>query len=212
MQSLAAPALLLALLLCLLAAAPASAQYEDSRCKCICPVDPGSGANGTSGNRRRIWITTVPFGECNCEKVVDPLPSKAAEFCLRCQCKSETRSTAIQKVVVVLVLCIIISLCLYMLFLSILHPLLVKARLYQPHVKLEEQPDQASLHSATPAAAAAASAGGSRPASTASSAGSQTSAQQVSSVVNRAVNRQERWTRAVEVQRDRVYAQHSMLN
>ena len=77
----------------------------DIRCKCICPLE-------TSSNRSNIFVVnnlTSP-DLCNCLSIV----RREENFCLKCECKYETRNTVLIKVIIILVLVAICSLYLYM--------------------------------------------------------------------------------------------------
>ncbi|KAL1429165.1 hypothetical protein MTO96_016609 [Rhipicephalus appendiculatus] len=97
-----------------------NAQYEDVRCKCICPstaVVKGSQTN------RKLYIMNVPPQRCNCEG-----------------CRYERRNTTTIRVLVILIIWVISLLSVYMLFLMCLDPLLNRrkaASAYQEHVDEE---------------------------------------------------------------------------
>ena len=77
----------------------------DVRCKCICPLEANS-------NRSNIFVVnnlTSP-DLCKCVNIVQ----REENFCLKCECKYETRNTVLIKVIVILVLVAIGSLYLYM--------------------------------------------------------------------------------------------------
>lgn len=78
----------------------------DVRCKCICPLEANS-------NRSNIFVVnnlTSP-DLCKCVDIVQ----REENFCLKCECKYETRNTVLIKVIVILVLVAIGSLYVYML-------------------------------------------------------------------------------------------------
>ena len=108
-------------------------QYEDVRCKCICPV-PSVVSNATKGTTRKLYIRNVAPNQCNCDFVVLPqlssdVQSKAKEFCPRCECKYESRDTSIIRFFVIFIIGVISFLVIYMLFLMILDPWIHK-RIY----------------------------------------------------------------------------------
>ena len=77
-----------------------TAQYEDVRCKCICPDT--AVVNGTQSHRK-LYIENVPPNKCDCTNVVlprvgDDIKGKEKEFCPRCECKYESRNTTTIKV------------------------------------------------------------------------------------------------------------------
>ena len=80
-----------------------NAQYEDVRCKCICPDT--AVVNGTQSHRK-LYIENVPPNKCDCTNVVlprvgDDIKGKEKEFCPRCECKYESRNTTTIKVKVI---------------------------------------------------------------------------------------------------------------
>lgn len=120
---------------------PASAQYNDVRCKCICPSpDVVKNVNGTAAKaatdpkpERSVYIGNVHPHECNCDGLVLPqltsdVQGKAKEFCPRCECKYESRNTTTIRWVVTLVIGVIVCLVIYMGFLMLLDPLLHKGK------------------------------------------------------------------------------------
>ncbi|OAD53434.1 hypothetical protein WN48_09989 [Eufriesea mexicana] len=46
------------------------AQYDDKRCKCICPSLPSVINTTQSSSERKTYIINVPPSECKCENVV----------------------------------------------------------------------------------------------------------------------------------------------
>lgn len=82
-----------------------NSEAGDVRCKCICPLEANS-------NRSNIFVVnnlTSP-DLCNCLDIVQ----REENFCLKCECKYETRNTVLIKVIIILVLVAICSLYLYM--------------------------------------------------------------------------------------------------
>uniref|UniRef100_T1J2U0 Transmembrane protein 9 n=1 Tax=Strigamia maritima TaxID=126957 RepID=T1J2U0_STRMM len=165
-------------------------QYDNMRCKCVCP--DVSIVNGTTTDaQRKLYIANVEAIHCNCENVVVPqisgtLNGKENEFCPRCECKHESRSTMTIKVVVIIIIWIVSLLVVYMLFLMCLDPLLNKRGVtYQEHTNEEEElPPVAS-----------------------------TSQRRTSSnVLNRVGHQQYKWKRQVQEQRRNIYDKHKMLN
>ncbi|XP_035709232.1 uncharacterized protein CG1161 isoform X2 [Folsomia candida] len=132
-------------------------QYDNTRCKCICPDPEVVNYNGTSPNssgsstNRTLYISnSVPANLCTCDDVVLPvvetfanIKGKTREFCPRCDCVYESRNLEIIKVVVIIVIWVVSLLMIYMLFLMCLDPLLnkrIKNTAYQEHTNedLEE--------------------------------------------------------------------------
>uniref|UniRef100_UPI00398EF8EE transmembrane protein 9B isoform X3 n=1 Tax=Pristiophorus japonicus TaxID=55135 RepID=UPI00398EF8EE len=84
-------ALALIPLLCLvvLARSTESKNFEDIRCKCICPP--------YKDNAGHIYNQNVSQKDCDCLHVVKPMPVAGPDveaYCLRCECKYEERSSA----------------------------------------------------------------------------------------------------------------------
>ncbi|CAH1799392.1 unnamed protein product [Owenia fusiformis] len=184
----------------------ANAQYDDIRCKCVCP--PQDIVNGTETTGRKVYTKNITEPvDCKCENVVVPLPLKVNEFCPRCQCKWQRRNTTTIKVIVIIIICIVSILFLYMLFLLCLDPLLNRgSRLnaYQEHTNQDGvEEDDHSVHRVSMNAPPGASATGgtTRPRS-----------QQAIRVAKDIKNQQVRWKGSVEEQRANVYDRHSMLN
>jgi len=80
-----------------------NAQFDDVRCKCVCPKETGS-------NQTNVHIQTVEANECNCQHIVQ----REEKFCLRCQCSYEARNTLLIKVIIILVILVIGVLFIYM--------------------------------------------------------------------------------------------------
>jgi len=174
-----------------LSVTPVYAQYDNMRCKCVCP-DVSVVVNGsTSNSHRKLYIANVESLKCDCANAVLPqikgsLNGKEKEFCPRCECKHESRNTMTIKVVVIIIIWIISLLVVYMLFLMCLDPLLNKRGVtYQEHTNEEDElPPVAS------------------------------SSQRRSSgnVLNRVGHQQYKWKRQVQEQRRNIYDKHTMLN
>ena len=82
---------------------------SDVRCKCICPKE-------AHANKTNVIIVNSTSPEtCTCAHVV----KREETFCLKCECKYETRNTLLIKVIVIFVIISITSLYVYMLFLFI---------------------------------------------------------------------------------------------
>ncbi|EDV26384.1 Transmembrane protein 9 [Trichoplax sp. H2] len=80
-------------------------QFSNSRCICVCPKD-------TEYTKiRNVFIKVVESTQnCTCSKAVG-LPDI---FCLRCQCKFQTRNMGINQGVVIFVLVVLALLLLYL--------------------------------------------------------------------------------------------------
>ncbi|KAM9785534.1 proton-transporting V-type ATPase complex assembly regulator TMEM9 [Neosynchiropus ocellatus] len=116
---------------------PAVAQaknFEDVRCKCICP--PYRNISG------HIYNQNVTQKDCNCLHVVEPMPVPGIDveaYCLLCECKYEERSTNTIKVTIIIYLSMVGALLLYMLFLLLVDPLIRKRDPYIQQLHNEEE-------------------------------------------------------------------------
>ena len=100
---------------------PIICQYNNDRCKCICP-SPRVVTNQNESDThfdRKLYIDNVEPAECNCDGVVLPYLSNeinSKEFCPLCECKYESRNTYIMKYVVVFIIFMVSSLVVCMVF------------------------------------------------------------------------------------------------
>ncbi|XP_015181118.1 PREDICTED: syntaxin-7-like [Polistes dominula] len=178
--------------------ATSHAQYDDKRCKCICP-SLSSVINTTQPSLDRlIFIINVPPSQCKCEDVVlpklgDQIKTKEEIFCPRCDCKYENRNTTIIKIVVIIVIWVISLLVIYMLFLICLDPLLNK-RIHKntTNIGYHEHNNEEDDASVAP--------GSSHPMG------------ERGNVLNRVGHQQDKWKRQVREQRRNIYDRHTMLN
>ncbi|XP_030762192.1 uncharacterized protein CG1161 [Sitophilus oryzae] len=172
----------------------AQAQFDDKRCKCICPsLSSVTNKTEKSHTSRLMHTTNDPPNKCNCEVVMLPRVAdqlnitEMKEFCPRCECKYENRNTTIIQYVVIIVIWIISILVVYMLFLIILDPLLNKRVRgnYQEHTNEDEDSQAGPMsHNMTVRG----------------------------NVLNRVSNQQDKWKRQVIEQRRNIYDRHTMLN
>uniref|UniRef100_T2M5H8 Transmembrane protein 9B n=1 Tax=Hydra vulgaris TaxID=6087 RepID=T2M5H8_HYDVU len=81
----------------------------DTRCKCVCPKE--------SRNQTNVFIMNDMINpyECVCENVV----KREQLYCLKCECKFESRNSVLIKVIIIFVLSTIFVLYLYMFFVFI---------------------------------------------------------------------------------------------
>jgi len=188
-------------------------QYENTRCKCICPdpnivINPSQVDNTTQSKNPTIFIQNVEVpNKCSCDSVVLPkieqqfnMTGKEGEFCPRCDCRYESRNTTIIKVVVIFVIWIVSLLMIYMLFLMCLDPLLnkrIKSNAYQEHTNEDDE-----------------SVGGGRTSHPlrVTGASSTTAGPSSSGVLNRVGHQQNKWKKQVQEQRRNIYDRHTMLN
>ncbi|XP_072448406.1 transmembrane protein 9B isoform X1 [Chiloscyllium punctatum] len=111
------------LLLCLLVLARSEEDknFADIRCKCICPP--------YKDNAGHIYSKNISQKDCDCLHVVVPMPVAGQDveaYCLRCECKYEERSTVTIQVTIIIYLSILGLLLLYMVYLTLVEPLLKK--------------------------------------------------------------------------------------
>ncbi|XP_022112184.1 transmembrane protein 9B-like [Acanthaster planci] len=92
------------------------AQFEDCRCKCVCPGDP------KTKHKVNVTVVSVPAYECFCEHIT----GRSELECLRCECRYEVRSTTVIKIVVIFVLVLIAILLVYLIALLIMDPGMLK--------------------------------------------------------------------------------------
>lgn len=209
------------------------AQYNDFRCKCICP-SPNVVTNDTylsgplaaaseSKPERSLYIANVPPQHCNCDWVVLPQLTaaiKAREFCPRCECKYESRNITTIKWVVTFIIAIIVCLTIYMGFLMLLDPLLHKGRRSQYEQQIDD--DQTEMrapgdegvhhrHGSTSTDDSYTQFNSIIRSPSASFSGP--SGVSVSgNVLNRAVQQQNKWKKQVQEQRKNIFDDHTMLN
>ncbi|XP_061057416.1 transmembrane protein 9B isoform X1 [Eubalaena glacialis] len=117
----------------------AAKNSEDVRCKCICPP--------YKDNSGRIYNKNISQKDCDCLHVVDPMPVRGPDveaYCLRCECKYEERSSVTIKVTIIIYLSILGLLLLYMVYLTLVEPIL-KRRLFG-HSQLIQSDDDVGDH------------------------------------------------------------------
>uniref|UniRef100_A0A3Q3ESK8 Transmembrane protein 9 n=1 Tax=Labrus bergylta TaxID=56723 RepID=A0A3Q3ESK8_9LABR len=115
--------------------------FEDVRCKCICP--PYRNITG------HIYNRNVSQKDCNCLHVVEPMPVPGHDveaYCLLCECKYEERSSNTIKVTIIIYLSVVGALLLYMLFLLLVDPLIRKHDPYTQPLHNEEDVDGAKAN------------------------------------------------------------------
>ncbi|XP_072045796.1 proton-transporting V-type ATPase complex assembly regulator TMEM9-like [Amphiura filiformis] len=103
-------------------------QFEDVRCKCVCPADPASNqtVNAT--------ITNVLPAKCTCEFVMHKNESE----CLRCECKYESRNTLTIQVVVIFIILVIAVLLVYLVALLVLDPTMLRGESQMQQLQEED--------------------------------------------------------------------------
>lgn len=156
--------------------------FDDVRCKCICP--PYRNHSG------QIYNKNVTQKDCNCLYIVDPMPVSGNDveaYCLLCECKYEERSTNTIKVTIIIFLSVVGALLLYMLFLLLVDPLIRKPDPLAQTLHNEE--DSEEMHP---------------PMSSVTQRGN--------TVLERVEGAQQRWKKQVQEQRKTVFDRHKMLS
>lgn len=161
---------------------------DDVRCKCICP--PYRDIHGN------IYNKNVTQKDCNCYNVVSPHPVPEPDFeayCLRCECKYEERSSVTIKVTIIIYLSILGLLLLYMVYLTLIEPML-KRRLFG-HSQLIQSEDDA---------------GDQQPFANAHDVLARSRSR--ANVLNKVEYAQQRWKLQVQEQRKSVFDRHVVLS
>lgn len=156
--------------------------FEDVRCKCICPP-----YRNISGN---VYNRNVTQKDCNCLHIVDPMPVPGHDveaYCLLCECKYEERSSNTIKVTIIIYLAILGALFLYMLFLLLVDPLIRKKDPYTQPLHNEEDSEEMRPRPGT-------------------------SANRGNTVLERVEGAQQRWKKQVQEQRKTVFDRHKLLS
>uniref|UniRef100_A0A1I7UA76 TMEM9 protein n=1 Tax=Caenorhabditis tropicalis TaxID=1561998 RepID=A0A1I7UA76_9PELO len=197
------------------------ANFEDTRCRCICPsllkfLNLAENVTDKSVELRRRFYTKTNIEPSHCKPnniVKDQVNNMVDEthmdaFLANCDCRYESRNTVLLKVVVIFVICVIAVLTGYMVFLMCLDPMLRKKRLsisYQQHN--DEMEDNIF-------AAAPTTDDESPTASNAIDTQGTTRARGIFSVdvLGRVEAEQNRWMKKVEEQRRNIFEDHTMLN
>jgi len=191
---------------------PTSAQFEDFRCKCICPSLEIVNATDTG---RKVYIEAVTPENCNCRTVVNPPEKNFKEFCPRCDCHYETRNTKTIQVVIIIIICVVSMLVVYMVFLLCLDPLMGrKSAAYAEQRDETDEPSSAeggsvmSDRGSVDGLGADAGAAGRR--------GSEDllakRRESAKTVLSRVGMQQDKWKQQVQEQRHAVFDRQTMLN
>jgi len=184
-------------------------EFEDYRCKCVCPSFTVLQDPTVNETNRRVYIDVVPPDNCTCPRVVfRTIPATQNfqdRFCPRCVCNYEVRNTTTMKIVVIIIMVAISLLFIYMSFLLCLDPLMNQntkpttnanrpAKHYQRQINEGvhlDNPTQECIFS-EPAAS-----------------GLQNRS---STVLNLVTHEQSKWRKQVQQQRQSVYNKHELLN
>lgn len=166
----------------------AAKNFEDVRCKCICPP--------YKDNSGHIYNKNISQKDCDCLHVVDPMPVRGPDveaYCLRCECKYEERSSVTIKVTIIIYLSILGLLLLYMVYLTLVEPIL-KRRLFG-HSQLIQSDDDVGDHQPFANAHDVLARSRSR-----------------ANVLNKVEYAQQRWKLQVQEQRKSVFDRHVVLS
>ncbi|XP_013874588.1 proton-transporting V-type ATPase complex assembly regulator TMEM9 [Austrofundulus limnaeus] len=175
-------AVLVVLLLDAAVCVQANKNFEDVRCKCICPP--------YRNNSGHIYNKNVTQKDCTCLHVVEPMPVPGHDveaYCLLCECKYEERSSTTIKVTIIIYLSVVGALILYMLFLLLVDPLIRKHDPYTQPLHNEEDSEEMR-----PRAESGAARG--------------------NTVLERVEGAQQRWKKQVQEQRKTVFDRHKLLS
>ncbi|CAF0777630.1 unnamed protein product [Adineta steineri] len=194
-------------------------EFEDYRCKCVCPSFSVLQDPSVNETNRRVYVDVVPPDKCSCQRVVfrsiQASPDFQEKFCPRCVCNYEVRNTTTMKVVVIIIMVAISLLFIYMSFLLCLDPIMNQntkstttasatttnvnrqARHYERQINEEvnvDNPTQECVFSEPVAS------------------GLQNNRQRSSTVLNLVTQEQSKWRKNVQQQRQSVYNKHELLN
>nr|XP_056707919.1 transmembrane protein 9B [Euleptes europaea] len=181
-------ALVLALAVLAGQVAEAAKNSEDVRCTCICPPYKDHAGN--------IFNKNISQKDCDCLHVVEPMPVPGPDveaYCLRCECKYEERSSVTIKVTIIIYLSILGLLLLYMVYLTLVEPIL-KRRLFG-HSQLIQSDEDIGDHQPFANAHDVLARSRSR-----------------ANVLNKVEYAQQRWKLQVQEQRKSVFDRHVVLS
>ncbi|CAF2307977.1 unnamed protein product [Rotaria sp. Silwood2] len=186
-------------------------EFEDYRCRCVCPSFTVLQDAPVNETNRRVYVDVVAPDNCTCERVVfrtmKVSPSFQQRFCPRCVCNYEVRNTTTMKVVVIIIMVAISLLFIYMSFLLCLDPLMNQntkpSTTVRPPKQYQRQVNE-EVNLSNPAQECVFS----EPAATAL----QSNPQRSSTVLNLVTHEQSKWRKQVQQQRQSVYNKHEILN
>ncbi|XP_017915001.1 PREDICTED: transmembrane protein 9B isoform X2 [Capra hircus] len=148
------------------------------------------------GQKERISLEHWVLPRSDCLHVVDPMPVRGPDveaYCLRCECKYEERSSVTIKVTIIIYLSILGLLLLYMVYLTLVEPIL-KRRLFG-HSQLIQSDDDVGDHQPFANAHDVLARSRSR-----------------ANVLNKVEYAQQRWKLQVQEQRKSVFDRHVVLS
>ncbi|KAJ1369642.1 hypothetical protein KIN20_031142 [Parelaphostrongylus tenuis] len=190
----------------------AEANFEDTRCRCVCPSTMyfvGDNFTDVNDNHRRYYtMTNIGPSYCSPQSVVKAEVAKIVDefhmdaFLANCDCRFESRNTVMLKVVVIFLICVIMVLVTYMAFLLCLDPILSKQRLHSSYRQQNEEMEENIFARAVESfSSETASVSSTRPLSS-----------NKHNVLGRVEAEQNRWMKKVEEQRKNIFEDHTMLN
>uniref|UniRef100_A0A0N5A993 TMEM9 protein n=1 Tax=Syphacia muris TaxID=451379 RepID=A0A0N5A993_9BILA len=184
------------------------ANFEDARCRCVCPSTKYFAPSNVTykENRRRYYTkSNIHTFACNPVNVVKPNVLDVVDaahldaFLANCDCKNESRNTVMLKVVVIFVICVVLVLVTYMLFLMCLDPMLRRRRQSIPYRQHNDELEDNIF---------------SRPSEKQENDFGDTNMRPRgnSGVLQRVEAEQNKWLRKVQEQRKNIFTDHMMLN
>ncbi|MFH4975858.1 hypothetical protein AB6A40_002567 [Gnathostoma spinigerum] len=184
--------------------------FEDARCRCICPSTQYFASQNTTAddNQRRYYTkSNINALSCNPQSVVKANVLNIVDaahldaFLANCDCKYESRNTVMLKVVVIFVICVVLVLVFYMLFLLCLDPVLRRPHRTIPYRQQNDEIEDNVFARGSIAAE-----------SVSESPSGNMRVRASGSVLERVEAEQNRWMKKVEAQRKNIFTDHTMLN
>ncbi|KJH51922.1 TMEM9 protein [Dictyocaulus viviparus] len=189
-----------------------AANFEDTRCRCVCPSTlyfVAENLTDHGDNHRRYYtMTNISPSFCSPQSVVKGEVAKIVDefhmdaFLANCDCRFESRNTVMLKVVVIFLICVIMVLVAYMAFLMCLDPVLRKQRFHsfyrQQNDEMEENIFARAVEGSSSEAVSISSMRG--------------LSSNKGNVLGRVEAEQNRWIKKVEEQRRNIFEDHTMLN
>uniref|UniRef100_A0A915DZJ6 Paired domain-containing protein n=1 Tax=Ditylenchus dipsaci TaxID=166011 RepID=A0A915DZJ6_9BILA len=128
------------------------ANFEDTRCRCICPSTEFFRTHNKSpseaSSRRYYTKTKLRAEACNSQTVVKEAVTHVVDdnrldaFLANCNCKFESRNSLLLKVVVFFVICVLFALGSYMGFLVVVDPMLKRQPRFVPYRRQADETDE----------------------------------------------------------------------
>ncbi|CAF1313967.1 unnamed protein product [Rotaria sordida] len=184
-------------------------EFEDYRCKCVCPSLTVLQDPSVNETNRHIYIDIVPPDNCTCYRVVfhtiNATQNFQDRFCPRCVCNYEVRNTTTMKVVVIIIMVATSLLFIYMAFLFCLDSV-IKRNKKSTSTNRRSRPygrqiSDAQVHNPTQECVF------SEPAE-----GELQHNRRPSLVLHLVSHEQAKWRKQVQQQQESVYTKHELLN